>query len=120
MKNFLLLALLTTPAQAQYYPQYQSWCFDWSCQQQQRPTPEPRHRSRHTEKRHTEKPVVHHSDPKPVPRVRVVTVTRPTTTTHPAATWRSMNQDDAREWIKDQAASFCGRYPKDEACVKKE
>jgi hypothetical protein len=32
-----------------------------------------------------------------------------------------MNQDDARDWIKEQASSFCGRYPKDEACqLKKE
>jgi hypothetical protein len=122
MKKILLasLALLTTPAQAQYYPQYQSWCFDWSCQQPQQKRSETRHHSRHTERRHTEKPVVHHTEkPKPEVRTRVVTVTRPAVV-HPAATWRSMNQDEAREWIKEQAQSFCGRYPKDEACVKKE
>jgi hypothetical protein len=115
MKNFLLLALLTTPAQAQYYPTYQSFCVDWTCYQQRSPqklTQEPRHRSRHVEKKHTEKPKVYHSEPKPT--IRTVTVYKQ------ARTWQNMNQDDAREWIKDQAQSFCGRYPKDEACQKKE
>jgi len=34
--------------------------------------------------------------------------------------WRSMSQDKAREWIKDQAKAFCRKYPKDEACQKSE
>jgi len=35
-------------------------------------------------------------------------------------TWQSMSQDDARNWIKEQAQTFCGKYPKDEACQKRE
>jgi hypothetical protein len=129
--NKILLATLFTlvPAStyAQYYPTYQFPCFDWSCSQKQstprqRSAPELHHRSRHTERRHTEKPKEHRSErssPKPVVHTRVVTVTRPAVI-RPASTWRSMNQDDARNWIKEQAASFCGRYPTDQACQKKE
>jgi len=32
------------------------------------------------------------------------------------STWRDMSQDRAREWLKEQVGSFCGKYPKDQSC----
>ena len=102
--GLLSLAILLSsaaPAQAQ-------WCFGWDCYQQPAaPVYQPRRR-----------PVEHKpAPPRVVYRERIVPkiVYRDRD-----RSWRSMSQDDAREWIKGQAQSFCGKYPKDEVCSRSE
>lgn len=96
-------------------PVHGQGCLPWmwgGCYEQPQYQTEPR-------RQHTRRSVVHerreprHSEP----TIRTITKTR---VIRQESTWRGMSQDDARNWIKEQAQGFCGEYPKDEACVKKE
>jgi hypothetical protein len=117
--------VMVTPVYAQ-----QQWCppWMWGCYQQQYQDPyqAPRRSEHRTHRSVTHYPKhTEHHDPKPshnddLKSKPVPVHTRTVTVTRPVKTWKDMNQDDAREFIKEQAQSFCGKYPKDEACVRKE
>jgi hypothetical protein len=83
-----------------------------------------RHYSRHTERRterRTERHTEKHTE-QPIKHVRIVPTEKPTVHTVTVVkekTWQGMSQDDAREWIKNQAVTFCEKYKDDKACQQK-
>ena len=114
----ILAILLLTPstALAQFYPIYNTgtWCVDWTCYQQK-------------PQRQTEPKRRHRSSPKKVTKVSSETPKKPQSKApqkvkivYRDRSWQNLSEDDAREWIKGQAQTFCGRYPKDIACPQQE
>lgn len=107
----MVVFALATPVHGQGCPPWMFGCYEQQPQYQTEPRRQHtrrsivhEHRSEHREPRHSE-PITH-----------IITKTR---VVH-QGTWQDMSQDKAREWIKGQAQEFCGKYPKDEACTRKE
>jgi hypothetical protein len=106
VKIVLVVAIVfvSMPAYAQWWPMppfYQQPSYE----QPRQHVSEPR------QSKHSKQPIEHHRS-EPVHYRTTVKIV------HREATWRDLSQDRARDWIKGQVQSFCGRYPKDEACQK--
>jgi hypothetical protein len=131
MKIIIVAIAITIALVIPVYAQQQAcppWM--WGCYQQpQYQDPyTPQHTRKpitHHRKHYTERESVHKDDPKPVrhshndepkpkPRIHAVMVARQ------GKTWKDMDQDQGREWILEQAKSFCEHYPSDKACKPKE
>jgi hypothetical protein len=106
------LTLISAPACAQwqyaqpYWPQWTQ--FEQPAVRHHQPRREQprREHTRHERKAEVRRPV-------PIVKTRTVMV-------HHEKSWRDFDQDGAREWITQQAQGFCGKYPSDQACHKKE
>ena len=114
--------LAPSSVQAQWiytYPPQQPWVTPEPFQPYQ-PRSERRHSRRHYS-RHTERHTEKHTE-QPIKHVRIVPTEKPTVHTVTVVkekTWQGMSQDDAREWIKNQAVTFCEKYKDDKACQQK-
>lgn len=107
----MIVFTLATPVHGQ------GW--GWWDQPYQPSYQQPRYQTDSGSQRHHTRRVVHHEHHQERREPVVHTVTK-TKVIYQDNTWKNLSQDRAREWIKEQAQSFCGKYPKDEACVKKE
>jgi hypothetical protein len=110
------LTLISAPACAQWqyaqpWPQPYWPQFDQPAVRHHQPRREQSRLEPHKRKAEVHQPVVHR--PEPIVKTRTVTVRH-------EKSWRDFDQDGAREWITQQAQGFCGKYPTDQACHKKE
>ena len=104
LRKMILLgvALLATPASAQFGPCVPPWCAA-APPRAVEPRAEPREPREH-------RAAPRHEKPRAIVMRRSPAIKR----------WQDMEQDEARNWLKAQTDAFCKRYQKDEACKQPE